>query len=156
MAVVPRGLTRPGDAPVGQSAYSVTVMSALETILVAFDDPESKTLSHAADLAEALQAALIVTNVAPSEHEEKTEEGREYGLDRLDQARAYLAERGLEADLVQSVGQPAEAIVSLAEERNVDLIVVGMRKKRFFERLVEGSVAQDVMRRATCDVLAVH
>jgi nucleotide-binding universal stress UspA family protein len=31
-----------------------------------------------------------------------------------------------------------------------------MRKKGFIERLVEGSVAQNVMRRATCDVLAVH
>ena len=53
-------------------------------------------------------------------------------------------------------GQPAEAIVALAEKRNADLIVVGMRKKRFFERLVEGSVAQEVVRRATCDVLAVR
>jgi nucleotide-binding universal stress UspA family protein len=46
--------------------------------------------------------------------------------------------------------------VALAEERGADLIVVGMRKKGFIERLVEGSVAQDVMRRATSDVLAVH
>jgi nucleotide-binding universal stress UspA family protein len=130
-------------------------MSAVETILVAFDDPESRTLSHAADLAETLKATLIVTNVAPNDHEE-AEDGGSYGRERLDQARAYLSERGLQADLVQSVGQPAEAIVSLAEERNADLIVVGMRKKGFFERLVEGSVAQDVMRRATCDVLAVH
>jgi nucleotide-binding universal stress UspA family protein len=58
--------------------------------------------------------------------------------------------------VVQSTGQPAEAIVALAEERDADLIVVGMRKKGFIERLVEGSVAQNVMRRATCDVLAVH
>lgn len=131
------------------------MIMSVETILVAFDDPESRTLSHAADLAEALQAALIVTNVASNGHE-KAEDGGSYGRERLDQAQAYLSERGLQADLVQSVGQPAEAIVSLAEERNVDLIVVGMRKKGFFERLVEGSVAQDVMRRATCDVLAVH
>jgi nucleotide-binding universal stress UspA family protein len=130
-------------------------MSVVQAILVAYDDPESRTLSHAADLAEALQATLIVTNVAPNEPEEAEEEGG-YGRERLDQAGAYLSERGLQAELVQSVGQPAEAIVSLAEERNVDLIVVGMRRKGFFERLVEGSVAQNVMRRATCDVLAVH
>jgi nucleotide-binding universal stress UspA family protein len=130
-------------------------MSAVQTILVAYDDPESRTLSHAADLAEALQATLIVTNVAPDEPEEAEEEGS-YGRERLDQARAYLSERGLQAELVQSLGQPADAIVSLADERNVDLIVVGMRRKGFFERLVEGSVAQNVMRRATCDVLAVH
>jgi nucleotide-binding universal stress UspA family protein len=43
----------------------------------------------------------------------------------------------------------------LAEERGADLIVVGTRKKGFFERLVEGSVNQDVLRRAKCDVLVV-
>jgi nucleotide-binding universal stress UspA family protein len=130
-------------------------MSVVRTILVAYDDPESKTLARAADLAAALKATLIVTNVAPADrHEDADAAG--YGKERLEQARAILAERGLEAELVTASGQPAEAIIKLAEERDVDLIVVGMRRKGFFERLVEGSVAQDVMRRATCDVLAVH
>lgn len=142
-------------ARVRTNAYAVRAMSVVQTIVVAYDDPESRTLSRAADLAQALKAALIVTNVAPKDQHED-EDAVRYGRERLDQARAYLGERGLEVELVQSVGQPAEAIVALAEERNADLIVVGMRKKKFFERLVEGSVAQDVMRRATCDVLAVH
>ncbi len=60
------------------------------------------------------------------------------------------------AEVVRSVGQPADAIVALARERDADLIVVGMRKKGFIERLVEGSVAQNVLRRAPCDVLVVH
>jgi nucleotide-binding universal stress UspA family protein len=130
-------------------------MSAVQTIVVAYDDPESRTLTRAADLAQSLNAALIVTNVVSSDRE-SPESVAEYSRERLDQARAYLAERGLEAELVPATGQPAEAIVALAEERNADLIVVGMRKKGFLERLVEGSVAQDVMRGATCDVLAVH
>jgi nucleotide-binding universal stress UspA family protein len=130
-------------------------MSVVRTIVVAYDDPQSKTLARAADLAAALKATLIVTNVAPADrHEDADAAG--YGRERLEQARAILSERGLEAELVASTGQPAEAIVKLAEERGADLIVVGMRRKGFFERLVEGSVAQDVMRRATCDVLAVH
>jgi nucleotide-binding universal stress UspA family protein len=130
-------------------------VAAVETILVAYDDPGSGTLARAADLALALGSALLVANVAPVDHDDADEAGR-YGRERLDQARAYLEERGLRADLVQLAGQPAEKIVALAHERHADLIVVGMRRKGFFERLVEGSVAQDVMRRATCDVLAVH
>jgi nucleotide-binding universal stress UspA family protein len=130
-------------------------MSAVQTIVVAYDDPQSRTLTRAADLAEGLNAALIVTNVVSGDRESE-EQVTQYGHARLDQARAYLAERRLEAELVPASGEPAEAIVALAKERNADLIVVGMRKKGFFERLVEGSVAQDVMRRATCDVLAVH
>ena len=130
-------------------------MSTVQTIVVAYDDPQSRTLTRAADLAQSLNATLIVTNVVSADRE-SPEGVTEYGHARLDQARAYLAERGLEAELVPASGEPANAIVALAEERDADLIVVGMRKKGFFERLVEGSVAQDVMRRATCDVLAVH
>jgi nucleotide-binding universal stress UspA family protein len=130
-------------------------VTAIKKILVAYDDPESRTLARAADLAQQLGSELIVTNVAASDPDEAGEEAR-YGRERLEQARAFLAEKGLTAEFVALTGQPAEAIVSLAEERNADLIVVGMRKKGFFERLVEGSVAQNVMRRTTTDVLAVH
>jgi nucleotide-binding universal stress UspA family protein len=130
-------------------------MTVARKIVVAFDDPASKTLARAADLAQALASELIVTNVAAVDPDEAGEEAR-YGRERLDRARSFLEERGLNAEFVALTGQPAEAIVALAEERGADLIVVGMRKKGFFERLVEGSVAQDVMRRATTDVLAVH
>jgi nucleotide-binding universal stress UspA family protein len=130
-------------------------MTVARKIVVAFDDPASQTLARAADLAQALASELIVTNVAAVDPDEAGEEAR-YGRERLDRARSFLEERGLNAEFVALTGQPAEAIVALAEERGADLIVVGMRKKGFFERLVEGSVAQDVMRRATTDVLAVH
>jgi nucleotide-binding universal stress UspA family protein len=126
-----------------------------ETILVAYDDPASDTLARAADLAGALGATLIVTNIAPQADSEEAKEAERYARDRLDQARAYLDERGLAADLVTSVGAPADAIVQLARRRDADLIVVGTRRKGFFERLVEGSVNQSVIRQAPCDVLVV-
>jgi len=124
-------------------------------ILVAYDDPDSQTLGRAADYAEQLGATLIVTNVAPPKDANPSDADR-IALERLEQARAFLEERGLEADLVPTKGAPADAIVQLAQERNVDLIVVGSRHKRFFERLVEGSVNQNVLRRAGCDVLVVY
>lgn len=131
-------------------------MPVVETILVAYDDPTTETLGRAADLAEALGSALIVTNVAAQADSEDAGETERVARARLDQARSYLEQRGLAAELVPSVGPPAEAIVRLARQRNVDLIVVGTRKKGFFERLVEGSVNQDVLRRAPCDVLVVY
>ena len=127
----------------------------METIVVAYDDPESGTLSRAAELAQAFGASLVVTNVVPPDHDEEAEAER-YGRERLEQARTFLEGRGVTAEVVRSVGQPADAIIALARERNADLIVVGMRKKGFIERLVEGSVAQNVLRRAPCDVLVVH
>jgi nucleotide-binding universal stress UspA family protein len=127
----------------------------VQTILVAFDDPSSETLARAADYAEQLGSTLIVTNVAPPKDANPSDADRA-AQERLEQARGYLESRGLQADLVATKGQPADAIIRLAQERNVDLIVVGSRHKRFFERLVEGSVNQNVLRRAGCDVLVVY
>jgi nucleotide-binding universal stress UspA family protein len=128
----------------------------LKTIVVAYDDPESATLERAAALAELVGAELVVTNaVGPVESESAKDAARNAGT-KLDQARRALAERPLRADFVPSTGPPAEAIVRLAQERGADLIVVGTRHKKFLERLVEGSVLQDVLRRAKCDVLVVH
>ena len=126
----------------------------LERIIVAYDDPASDTLERAADLAHALDAEVIVTNVVvPGESGEV--DGSRYAEERLSRARSYLETRRVRADFVVSRGSPADAIVALAKERNADLIVVGTRKKKFFERLVEGSVNQEVLRRAPCDVLVV-
>jgi nucleotide-binding universal stress UspA family protein len=125
-------------------------------ILVAYDDPTTPTLGRAADLAEALGSTLIVTTVAAPAESEAAEEAGRLARERLELARAYLDERGLTAELVPSTGPPAKAIVDLARRRNADLIVVGTRKKGFFDRLVEGSVNQDVLRRAGCDVLVVY
>jgi nucleotide-binding universal stress UspA family protein len=86
----------------------------------------------------------------------KPADAERFAEERLEGARQYLDERGLNGELVPTVGPPADAIVRLAQERGVDLIVVGSRHKRFFERLVEGSVNQDVLRRAGCDVLVVY
>jgi nucleotide-binding universal stress UspA family protein len=126
----------------------------VQTILVAYDDPSSQTLARAADYAADLGATLIVTNVAPPK--DSTPDAERLAAERLEQARSVLEQRGLEAELVPTKGTPADAIVRLAQERGVDLIVVGSRHKRFFERLVEGSVNQDVLRRAGCDVLVVY
>jgi nucleotide-binding universal stress UspA family protein len=128
----------------------------LGTILVAYDDPTTGTLGRAADLAEALGSALIVTTVAAADEPEQADDVKRYAHERLAQAGAYLEQRGLSAEFVPSLGPPAEAIVRLARERNADLIVVGTRRKGFFERLVEGSVNQEVLRHAPCDVLVVY
>jgi nucleotide-binding universal stress UspA family protein len=53
------------------------------------------------------------------------------------------------------IGDPATAIVTLAEDENVDLIVMGTHGRRGLTRLLMGSVAEAVIRRATCPVLTV-
>jgi nucleotide-binding universal stress UspA family protein len=53
------------------------------------------------------------------------------------------------------MGDPAEAIIQLAESENADLIVMGTHGRRGLTRLLMGSVAEAVVRRAKCPVLTV-
>lgn len=53
------------------------------------------------------------------------------------------------------IGDPAEAIVQLAESDHVDLIVMGTHGRTGLTRLLMGSVAEAVVRRAPCPVLTV-
>ena len=74
----------------------------------------------------------------------------------LEQARTFLERRDVDAEFVATVGPPADAIVEIADKRAADLIVVGTREPSFLERLLTGSVSDDVSRRAHCDALIVH
>jgi universal stress protein A len=53
------------------------------------------------------------------------------------------------------MGDPADAVVRLAEEEDVDLIVLGSHGRTGLSRLLMGSVAEAIVRKAHCPVL-VH
>jgi nucleotide-binding universal stress UspA family protein len=53
-----------------------------------------------------------------------------------------------------SMGDPATEIVRLAHDDHVDLIVMGTHGRSGLSRYFMGSVAEDVIRRADCPVLA--
>lgn len=50
---------------------------------------------------------------------------------------------------------PVEAIVRTAAERQCDLIVLGSHGRQGLQRMLGGSIAEQVMRRAPCPVLVV-
>ncbi|MCE9525416.1 MAG: universal stress protein, partial [Planctomycetales bacterium] len=52
-------------------------------------------------------------------------------------------------------GDPAEAIIRLAETEKADLIVIGTHGRRGLRRVLMGSVAEVVVRTASCPVLTV-
>ena len=74
----------------------------------------------------------------------------------LDERRAAIESAGISGDYVLGIGDPAEAIVELAEERSADLIVVGTREPGLVQRVLGHSVSGTVAREASCDVLVVH
>lgn len=53
-------------------------------------------------------------------------------------------------------GEPATALMSVAAERNADLIVIGARHERSLAERLLGTVATEVTKSASCDVLIVR
>lgn len=74
----------------------------------------------------------------------------------LDEAGSLLAERGVEARLIEGHGDPAEAIVEEARQSGADLVAVGTKGKSLVERALLGSVSTKVVHEASCDVLVVR
>ena len=70
-------------------------------------------------------------------------------------AAEELASAGFVADGVAPIGDPAQEIVRGADAFEADLIVMGTRGQKGFERLLLGSVARKVLQRAHCSVLVV-
>jgi nucleotide-binding universal stress UspA family protein len=59
------------------------------------------------------------------------------------------------ADLIFASGDPVEVILDQAKRLRADLIVLGTHGRRGLQRLVLGSVAESIVRRASCPVLVV-
>ena len=137
----------------------------MKTIVLGYDDtePAKRALERAAELAEAFGSKLIVTSVTPllvgvGRSAGPTDPADPFGkhLQELVHARSSVSGRKIDAEYVPAVGEPADTIVEVAEERNADLIVVGTREPGVLERLLGQSVSQSVARQAHCDVLIVH
>ena len=75
----------------------------------------------------------------------------------LEAARAQAVDAGIaEVETFARVGDPADAIVDVAEEQRSDLIVVGNKGMTGTKRFLLGSVPNKVTHHAPCSVLIVR
>lgn len=125
------------------------------SIVVGYDesDPSERALERAAELARLYEAPLVVTSVIPVLVAAAPGEALAPELRRV---RERMGELGIDAEVVEAIGDPAEAIVQVADSLDASLIVVGTREPSQVERLLGYSVSEGVQRRAHCDVLIVH
>ena len=137
----------------------------MKTIVVGYDDtePAKRALTRTAELVTAFKAKAIVISVAPVLSPAAHGIGPidpadppELHREELKRAEALLEERGVEADYQVALGDPADAILELAEKHGADMIVVGSREVGLIQRLLGQSVSGAVQRKAHCDVLIVH
>lgn len=143
-------------------------MARFETILVATDFSEDSiaALSAAADLAGPLGARVHLLHVYPH----VVDLFHTFGLDippppvpeirrsaavRLDQELKRLRDAGADGEWHLREGAAAPEIVRAAEELGADLLVLGTRGRGGVPHAMTGSVAERVVRLATCPVLTL-
>jgi nucleotide-binding universal stress UspA family protein len=128
---------------VSGSAYAPASVSAFE--------PAAGLVPSAAAGPGAAAGTLPLPEPVPAPPEPEELAQRE-----LERAWMSLAGRKLATDYVIELGDPAERLLEVADERDGDLIVVGRRERGFLERLLGRSVDEAVARRSERDVLLVH
>jgi len=74
----------------------------------------------------------------------------------LEAAAAEIRAAGVEVEVFALQGDPADAILDVAEERGSDLIVVGNKGMTGARRFLLGSVPNKVSHHAPCSVLIIR
>jgi nucleotide-binding universal stress UspA family protein len=70
--------------------------------------------------------------------------------------RRTTTDRDVEVRVVVVSGSPAREIISFARKSSFDMIVMGTHGRTGLQHLLMGSVAEAVLRRASCPVLTIH
>jgi nucleotide-binding universal stress UspA family protein len=74
----------------------------------------------------------------------------------LKDAGGSIEEAGIEVETYAREGDPADAILDVAEEQNADLIVVGNKGMTGAKRFLLGSVPNKVSHHAPCSVMIIR
>lgn len=98
-------------------------------------------------------ANFYIPNPALSELEEELTKGARRKLEEFaeEHFKAYPA-----AVVTTTLGDPAEEIMNYAEAKNVDLIVMGTHGRKGLEKIIFGSVANQVVKKSPIPVMTIN
>lgn len=135
-------------------------------IVVALDGSahSSKALDYARELAEKHDSKLILLHAFHSTSDLRGSEGfnqmvgkrKQKGEEIIKDACKRLGQVSFEVEEDLLEGPATEAIVSVVEARNADLVVMGTRGMGSLKGLLFGSVSTKVTHYAPCSVLVVR
>ena len=142
------------------------------SIVVGTDGSDTATTAvrAAIDLAKATGAKVeIVSAYEPVSNQRLREESQQVPEDMqwmvnpredvdatLEAAAEVAEEQGVQAEKFARQGDPADAILDVAEETKADLIVVGNKGMTGARRFLLGSVPNKVSHHAPCSVLIIR
>jgi nucleotide-binding universal stress UspA family protein len=143
-----------------------------QSIVVGTDGSETagEAVREAIELAKAVGASIeLVSAYEPVSRERLREEARQVPGDMqwmvnpredveatLSEASERVEAAGVSVHTYAREGDPADAILDVAEERNADLIVVGNKGMTGAKRFLLGSVPNKVSHHAPCSVLIIR
>jgi nucleotide-binding universal stress UspA family protein len=133
-------------------------------------DTAKQAVREAIELAKQVGATLdVVSAYEPVSNQRLREEARQVPDDMqwsvnpredvnatLDEAANAVRDAGVEVQTFAREGDPADAILDVAEERDSDLIVVGNKGMTGAKRFLLGSVPNKVSHHAPCSVLIIR
>ena len=133
-------------------------------------DTAKEAVRQATELARALSASVHLVSAYEPIGEGRLREERQQVPDdmqwmvnpredvdsTLRDASEGIKADGVNVEIYAREGDPADAILDVAEEQNADLIVVGNKGMTGAKRFLLGSVPNKVSHHAQCDVLIVH
>jgi nucleotide-binding universal stress UspA family protein len=138
-------------------------MTDVRNILAPTDFSETSDLAlrHSVDAARTYSARLYLLHV-PGPTGEDFE--ADFPIGRFEttvrqRLAAFLSEdeiAALRLEYALRIGVPAEEIVRYAQDREIDLIVMGTHGRKGVAHMLLGSVAEHVVRTAPCPVLLVR
>jgi len=142
------------------------------SIVVGTDGSETarEAVSQAAHLAKQLGASVhLVSAYEPVSTQRLREESKQAPGDlqwmvnqredvdaTLQAAAETVRQEDLEVEVYARQGDPADAILDVAEERKADLIIVGNKGMTGAKRFLLGSVPNKVSHHAPCSVLIIR
>lgn len=161
-----KGLRMPMLVVRGAKAEKSRAMPiALRAILcpVDFSDFSKKALTVAAELADSFSSELKISHVLSESVTKKLKshgDGEKLLRDLYEREKAMLSDFAAgvtpKPALFMEHGDPAERIVAIAKEADIDLIVIGARGVGLIAGLFIGSVTDTVLKTAPCPVLVIH
>jgi nucleotide-binding universal stress UspA family protein len=158
-------LTVPPGAP-EKAAPGMPFRSIL--CAVDFSQDSARALAYAASLAQHSSGHLTIMHVVETMIVGYDPRGGNFDIEGLSKATVALARTQLQEyaasvtagtipiETVLGEGKPYSDILREADRRGADLIVVGVHGRSALDRLVFGSTADHLVRRATCPILTVR
>jgi nucleotide-binding universal stress UspA family protein len=127
---------------------------------IADDEISWNALQEAIHMAGADDVKLCIVHAAATgTDDQETQHAREAGADLLQRARAAAAPKlEIETRLVEAEGEYglngiSEAVANAVTEWGADLLIVGTKSRRGLERLVIGSVAEQLVSAVPVSIL---